>query len=578
MAESRVVHIAQTCVISPLGFGAKDNFDAIRSGVTNRYDYPACPVHDINRDNYDRKLTRLENLIVNCTKPILEEIPDNFGVILATTKGNIELLKTDFPNDDSPVFLYNLARNVCKTLESKRFCSIESPLGIRSSRRSRTKTVEPIVISNACTSGVSAVAVASRLIRENIYDNVLVIGADIYSKFTTSGFEAFKSLSGTLCRPYDAHRDGLVLGEAVATILLTADAEKSCGITVCGSAITNDANHISGPSRTGEPLAKAIEEAMTEAGIKPADIDMINAHGTATIYNDEMESKAFNLLGLNDVPLNSLKPFFGHTLGASGVLEIVMCIEQMKENLIVATPNFETLGVPFPLNVSSENRERNINYCLKTASGFGGTNAAVILSKTHDAKEISQDTRTSFSIKKTCKIEKERVYVNDQEIFGSDSTFHDFSREVYHKYCEANQRFYKMDDFCKLGYLTAEILLKEEVEESNAHIASGLRRALVFQTRSGSIISDVEHNRAREKNGASPAIFVYTLPNIVLGEIAIRHKIQGETTMFVVEQYNQTFLENYASILLNMNLVDEVLLGYVEFTENDYLATIKIFG
>jgi 3-oxoacyl-[acyl-carrier-protein] synthase-1 len=145
--------------------------------------------------------------------------------------------------------------------------------------------------------------------------------------------------------------------------------------------MSNDANHISGPSRTGEELYQAIDQAMRSAGVETGAIDLISAHGTATIYNDEMEAKAITLAGLQDVPVNSLKGYYGHTLGAAGLIESVISLHSMKAGLIIPTLGFSEMGVTKPLNVCRQLEEKPIQHCLKTASGFGGCNAAVIFSK-----------------------------------------------------------------------------------------------------------------------------------------------------------------------------------------------------
>ncbi len=120
---------------------------------------------------------------------------------------------------------------------------------------------------------------------------------------------------------------------------------------------------------------------MADAGLGPADIDFISAHGTATIYNDEMEAKAINLGGMQQVPVNSLKGYYGHTLGAAGLIETVIAVHSMQQNLLVPTKGFEQLGVPVPVNVCSSLETKTLQHVLKTASGFGGCNAAVVLSK-----------------------------------------------------------------------------------------------------------------------------------------------------------------------------------------------------
>jgi 3-oxoacyl-[acyl-carrier-protein] synthase-1 len=121
---------------------------------------------------------------------------------------------------------------------------------------------------------------------------------------------------------------------------------------------------------------------MKEAKLSADDIDLISAHGTATLYNDEMEAKAINLAGLQSVPVNSLKGYYGHTLGAAGLIESVISIQSLKENMVIPTIGFHNMGVTKPVNVCTTLLETALHNCLKTASGFGGCNAAVIFSKT----------------------------------------------------------------------------------------------------------------------------------------------------------------------------------------------------
>lgn len=152
-------------------------------------------------------------------------------------------------------------------------------------------------------------------------------------------------------------------------------------MTVGGGSSTNDANHISGPSRTGEELALAMKNAMAESGLHPEDISFISAHGTATPFNDEMESKAITIAGLSGTPVNSFKGFWGHTLGAAGVIESAASIGMLKKGMLIRSAGFETLGVPENINVISSNSMADLTSCLKTASGFGGCNAAIIFNR-----------------------------------------------------------------------------------------------------------------------------------------------------------------------------------------------------
>ena len=149
-----------------------------------------------------------------------------------------------------------------------------------------------------------------------------------------------------------------------------------------GGASSNDANHISGPSRTGEGLILSMRGALKEAQIEEVStIGYISAHGTATRYNDEMESLAFGTMGLQDTPLNSLKGYWGHTLGAAGVIEAVATLHSLREGFLIPSAGFQSMGVSQPLNVIRAFEEKKINRALKTASGFGGCNAAAVFER-----------------------------------------------------------------------------------------------------------------------------------------------------------------------------------------------------
>jgi len=233
----------------------------------------------------------------------------------------------------------------------------------------------PLVVSTACISGTLALITAKRLLEAGLYREAVVVGADRLSGFVLSGFQSFQAVAPERCKPFDKNRKGINLGEAAACIILSTN--RTASIKLAGGAVSNDANHLSGPSRSGAELAGAIENAMQEAGLKPSDIDMIAAHGTATIYNDDMEAKALHLAGLSSVPLHSLKAYTGHTLGAAGVLESIMACRAMQANQLIVSLGFGEAGVPVPLNVTAQPEGKDIQAVLKTASGFGGCNAAL---------------------------------------------------------------------------------------------------------------------------------------------------------------------------------------------------------
>lgn len=373
------VFITETNIISPLGFDVAANIQHIEqriSGVCQHQDFRFSPVPFFGglidpaaRDTAFSALsaateyTPLEKMLILALHPIVKTTPGpKTALILSTTKGNISVLAGQQDTVPPQAYLQHLAHTVGAFFKFQ---------------------TTPIVISNACVSGILAVATAQRLIATGMYHDAYVISGDEFSEFVFSGFSSFQALSDAPCKPYSAHRTGLNLGEAAAAVYVTADPELMQGgvVKIIGTGAINDANHISGPSRTGEGLYRSIESALQEAKIPATALDYISAHGTATLYNDEMEAIAFNRLGLGSTPVNSFKGYYGHTLGASGLLETILAMASAKHNRLFESLGYDESGVSVPLNVITEHREQNINYFLKTASGFGGCNTAVIFEK-----------------------------------------------------------------------------------------------------------------------------------------------------------------------------------------------------
>lgn len=236
---------------------------------------------------------------------------------------------------------------------------------------------DDFTISMACISGLAAVALAHDLISFGSYDDVLVCASDEISDFVVSGFAALKALSASACRPYDAQRNGINLGEAAAAVWLSHKPVHS--LRIGRPALTLDGVHISAPDREGRGLQKAITQALNHEKVFPDQVDFISAHGTATLYNDDMESAAFYRLGLHTTPMHSLKGYFGHSLGAAALVELILAMEALKEGVMPASAGFEKPGTVFPLHVVKENfyLRPGPAVILKTASGFGGCNAAV---------------------------------------------------------------------------------------------------------------------------------------------------------------------------------------------------------
>jgi 3-oxoacyl-(acyl-carrier-protein) synthase len=246
-----------------------------------------------------------------------------------------------------------------------------------------------MVVSNACASGLIAIVQAARLLRRGDAEQVLVVSVDVLSEFVLEGFSALNALSTGPCRPFDESRNGLSLGEGAGAMLLgIAEMSDSHLATIKGWGVSNDAHHITGPSRSGEGLTRALGSALEMSGLSTQDIEFVNAHGTGTVYNDEMEAQALSsVFGDRVPPVTSMKGYIGHTLGAAGVIEAALCTRALKDGIAPGTMGFETMGLTKPIPVAAEAKHipqlRNV---ATLKSGFGGVNAAVIISaseKTH---------------------------------------------------------------------------------------------------------------------------------------------------------------------------------------------------
>jgi 3-oxoacyl-[acyl-carrier-protein] synthase I len=354
----RDVFVLSDNIVSPLGRTTESNFQALAAGRTGirRHDggeRSPAPFYASLFDQAPAFETLLgESVAEALAVSGLDPADPGMVLILSTTKGNIGLLEHGVTDPAS----FSLVGSAERIAARAGFLT------------------PPLVVSHACISGLQGVITASRLLRSGVYDHAVVAGADVITRFILSGFQSFQAVSPEPCRPFDADRKGVTLGEAAASVVLSV---RPGGIRFAGGSVSNDANHISGPSRTGEELYMAIRRATMGAG----PIDFISAHGTATLYNDDMEARALNLAGLQAIPVNSLKGYYGHTLGAAGLIESIISIQSLRENLILPTPGYQRPGTVLPVNVLMAPLAGELRRCLKTASGFGGCNAAVVWEK-----------------------------------------------------------------------------------------------------------------------------------------------------------------------------------------------------
>lgn len=577
-------------ITSPLGATTEANYRAVRAGHTalRCYDGASFDVNDaFAAALFPRETAEtsggdspFELLARRSVRSALASLQGDIDLsravfILSTTKGDIER-----PDGEVPT-LATTAERIARTA------------GI---------TTPPIAVSNACISGLSAVITAARLVDGGFYDTAIVCGIDIMSRFVLSGFQSLKAMSAEPCRPFDINRCGLNLGEAAATVILRSErtatehgsgpkraAEEGTATswTIRNGAIRNDAYHLTLPSKSAEGLLRCLRS----LPYRSEESTMICLHGTATLFNDQMESVATERAALSDTAATALKGYFGHTLGAAGVLETIIALRAADDAIVPATKGYDEPGVSGRVSVSGTNRTLG-EPCLsviKTMSGFGGCNAAALFCRDSATKE---PTTTRKDIVAT-----HRVYLDPcgATVDGVDVTANiiatggdngateasktsDLLTAIYRQKLHDYPRFYKMDGLSRLGFTASELLLRAENEE---RFRDRDDRAVVLFNEYSTVDTD---RRYRETIASAdgyypgPSLFIYTLPNIVTGEIAIRNRYHGETQLYVLPRRNAATERMLLEAAFADGATHSVVAGWADYRrENDYEADLAIY-
>ena len=528
-------------IITPLGAGTEHNLEAVLRGESRlclHSDVHGTPIPEpfmgslLDTLPEREGFTPFEALCIEVAEPAIRRSgldvtgPDTV-FILSTTKGNI----WSSPADS--------ARKVATFFGNR---------------------TAPIVVSTACTSGVAAQLTAFRLLSTGTYKNAVLIGCDIQTLFVVSGFQSFKALSPEPCRPFDAARQGLNAGEAAACIILQnvspqgEMAQRDGEVwSLLGGSIHNDANHISGPSRTAEGSLRCLQDCLATLSERPLDklrtvdnLACLSVHGTGTSYNDEMEALAIHRAGLDNTPVSALKGFYGHCMGAAGLLETILTIHALDRGLILPVRGFATQGTPCAVNVSPDARTTDKHTFIKLLSGFGGVNAAVAWSRgltdpISKAGEVPQSVSISLDSSVDLVAEYRSLHVN-------------------------YPKFFKMDTLSRLGFVAVEQLLS--AHPSLREALDPEHTALILANRSASIANDRDYQATISDPAnyfPSPALFVYTLPNIVTGELAIRHGLFGETAFFILEK--ETDLQPIIDATFRTSDISSAIVGWLECSD-----------
>lgn len=576
-----MTYIIADNIISPLGETSEENYLSVKAGRSGirAYEPGTCNIPEgfyaslLFEDFETLTLKSAQKAIANAQKTIgnaqLELKGKRTAFILSSTKGNIE-------------------ENISLADSAQR---IASQLGI---------DAKPIVVCNACISGLSALILGNRLIDSGLYDAAIVCGCDTPRQFILSGFQSLKALSPEPCRPFDMERMGLNLGEAAATLILSKNPIQGNSWRMGDGFIRNDAFHISTPSKTADglylSLQRTLESFTKEISSTCKQIDLkehlafINAHGTATLFNDQMESVAIGRAGLSELPANAYKSFWGHTMGAAGILETIISMKAIDDDTILGTRGFSELGVSGEMNICAENRPTDKKGFIKMLSGFGGCNATIWAAKSPESEMIAlsqkEQQECEFTTTHAIRITPEEVVLDHQKLWEGNQNanekleeqegagHHSLLTSLYKQMIGNYPKFYKMDGLSRLGFVASEILLNVEKGETDKE------RAIIFFNHSSSIASDRNYKESiNDKNNyfPSPSIFVYTLPNIVTGEIAIRNHFHGETSFFILPDKDERMMEEILQASCRDDQSKSFLTGWIDYEdERHFEADLKI--
>lgn len=542
-------------ILSPLGATTAENLEALRAGRSaltsyasysgrSEDDYVASRFSDEQREKLMiNGFTWFESLCYRSVTDALRQCTIDVAsprtlLVVSTTKANIDYLSAGDYDSLQPAE------------SAKRIASL---LGI---------TTPPIVVCNACISGVAALVTAQRLLEIGSYDTAIVVGCDVISHFVVSGFQSLKAMSPEPCRPFDIERIGLNLGEAAATMVLRNSLTSHLSPltskvwSIVRGAIRNDAYHISSPSPKGEGCASAIRY-VTE-GVDSQPLSALNAHGTATMYNDQMESVAIAAAGLSDVPMNSLKGYYGHTFGTSGILETIITMHSVAHGELLGTRGFSEIGVSARVNISAQPMPISKQSFAKVISGFGGCNAAVycVLNAPSPSQQYTANT---YSVEHHVRITP-----------PSDLT------EIYKQQIGNYPKFYKMDKLSQLGFIASELLLKQESPRKE----QCADRAVVLFNHSSSVWVDREYAKSiavGDDYFPSPSLFVYTLPNIVCGEIAVRNGYHAETSFYILPHKDENMMHQVLASTFLDDTIQSILTGWIDYEDDQHFeAELKL--
>jgi 3-oxoacyl-[acyl-carrier-protein] synthase II len=400
IATPHCVVVTGAGIVTALGAGWRVNADGFRSGRTairplelfdvsrqrTKIAAEAClpenlPVTKLSQKNLNR-LDRASRLLLLAAHEAWTQSgwtpTDNLPVVLGTTSGEMTLGQNFFRQAiETPHRLKQQATRLAHYQVQRQALDLCDAFGFHG----------PVInLANACASGANAIGHAWELVRHGRAEKVLTGGYDALCHLTFAGFDSLQALSPVACRPFDATRNGLSLGEGAAVLTLeTLAAAKKRGAEILGEILgygaATDIHHLTQPHPDGDAALAAMHAAGATAGVLPEQIDYVNAHGTATIQNDATETAALNRWAgahAGKLPVSSTKAVTGHTLGAAGAIEAVVCLMALRGQWLPPEIGLNVVDPACRFPIVREPVDKKIELALSNSFGFGGANAALI--------------------------------------------------------------------------------------------------------------------------------------------------------------------------------------------------------
>jgi len=390
------VAVVAAGVVSPLGVGLAETLESLRkardcvSPVT-RFSVAQCRCKTAGQVPDDRllagpdegrrsrRLHRASHMMIQALKEVLTQEPqfEPELTVIGTTSGGMSYGERYYRSLRQAEELRHAPTWIANYPAQKPVLDAQEAFGICAPCQ---------VIANACASGTNAIGHAFECVRSGRYQRVLAGGYDAISEMVFVGFDSLQASTPEKCRPFDRHRTGMVLGEGAAILALeNLDSAQQRGVPVLaeivGYGISTDNFHITQPNPSGVGPRQAMERALQSAQVSVNEVDYINAHGTATVFNDAAEGKAISEL-FNGVPVSSTKSMMGHSLGAAGAVEAVFCLLALQYQFLPSNINFSASDDDLDLNiVANETRPAVLRTVLSNSFGFGGTNASILMGK-----------------------------------------------------------------------------------------------------------------------------------------------------------------------------------------------------